>query len=700
MSSLTDTTQPIKRPSLNLAVLGAIVLIAGLAGSLLVMRFSQVEQQRALLQWQNKLNLIADSRTESLSQWLDASFRQLGDVASNPSLQLYLTTLLAPIDTSKPAEDPAQTVFLRNLLVMTGNRLGFLDPAPAELKSIPANVAKPSGTGLALIGMDGKVLVSTEGLSAPAADLMARITAAPTDKPSLIDLFKAEDSSLRIGFTFPVYPIQGDEASSKPIARLVGIRKTGDEIAALLRHPGVNEPTLEAVLLRREGQQVVTLIPDNGMGGQNLSTPDLDAAIALQQTGSFAQAHDASFTSTLMTSRAVANAPWTLMVRIQRDHALAESDAWRRQMQWIMGLAILAALCGLVAVWYYGTSRRIWLLSQETTRLARKLGAQEKLLRVVADNQLEPILLVDPENVVHFANAPAASDLHLQPQDVDGKDIVALFGPARGTDYCATNKVALTMRTPQTRTWRKTTDGGETVIRSLHIPLDKLPVETLDAAGVLMIDQDVTDVVTERERRLSLSQQLINTLVSMVDSRDHNAAHHSAGVALLAREVAQSMALPPVLCETAETAGKLMNIGKIVVPPELLTKTGPLAQDEKAFILESVQRSADLIANIAFEGPVVDTLRQAQEHFDGSGPMHMKGDAILVTARIIAVANAFVGMVSPRAYRATMTMQQALHTLIQDCDTHYDNRVVVALAHFMENQSGKDILARLIAKAE
>jgi len=709
MTTLLESLIPqrrIKRPALNFTVLGVIVLVMAIGGGSLVMRFSKIEEQRELVQWQNKLNLIADSRAADLEKWLNTYFQELGAVTANPSLQLYLTTLLAPPASDSPApEEPAEKVFLRNLLVMTGDRLGFIDSAPSERKTIHANVAQPTGTGLALIGMDGKVLVATAGLSAPSPALAAKIAEAPKGKTTLLDISKAEDGSQEIGFILPIYPIQSDASAEQQMAKLVGVRKIGSDFTALLRQPGVTEETLEALLLRREGENVSYLVPNTSGTASSLSltTPDLDAAQAITEPGTFTQARDAAFKPTLMTSRAIAGSPWVMMLHINRDQAMAESDAWRRQTQMIMFFALLAALSSLIAVWYYGTSKRIWFLSMETGRLAKRLTAQEKLLRVVADHQLEPILLVDPINVVHFANEPAANAFHMIPADVVSKDLVALMGPARGSDYSEANKTALVSGEPLLRTWHKEQDGSEQVIRTIHIPLQTLPIDHLPEAtpGVLIIDQDITEVVSERERRLGLSGQLINTLVAMVDKRDHNAAHHSAGVALLAREIAEGMALGALLIETAETAGKLMNIGKIVVPPELLTKTEPLAQDEKTFIRESLQRSADLIQNIPFDGPVVETLRQAQEHFDGTGPLQLKGETILVTARIIAVANAFVGMVSPRTYRpTTISMEQAISTLLQDNDAQYDQRVIVTLAHFMENKRGKETLTKLIAKEE
>ncbi len=67
-----------------------------------------------------------------------------------------------------------------------------------------------------------------------------------------------------------------------------------------------------------------------------------------------------------------------------------------------------------------------------------------------------------------------------------------------------------------------------------------------------------------------------------------------------------------------------------------------------------------------------------------------KSEAILICARIIAVANAFVGMISPRSWRTAMSMEAANTFLLEKADTHFDRRAVIALVNFIENHNGRD----------
>jgi len=691
----------LKSPSINPHILILLVAVIAVIGGVVTTNFIGNERNRELLLWQNKLNLIADSRAADVEGWVDRHFKELGDVAGNPSLQLYLGELLSPTDI-KIAEDPAQATYLRNLLSITADRLGFIERASKEMQSINASVNLPSGVGLAIIDKTNKIVVSTTGLPAFDTILSRKIEEAPKGQASLIDIYKTEDGKIHIGFALPIFPVQSEGELVQPIGMLVGVKNVDDGLFKFLRHPGTTENTLEAVLLRKEGDNVAFLSPQENEKDAapmlSINTPDLDAAFAITSPGEFAVKRNADSLPSLVTSRPIARTPWIMMLHVNRDQAMRDSDIRLQQIEFSMFFALLAMIGGIVSVWYYGTSKRSLLLSLETQRMAIRSAAQEKLLRVVADNQLEPIVIADQNNVAHFANAKAAKAFRLTTTDVAGKALAALMGASFAKGYEEANKVALSRQAPFVRTWSVEGGAGTKIIRSEHIPLGQVPVENLPPGtpGVLMIDQDITEIVNEREHRMRILRQVINMLVTMVDRRDPYAASHSSCVAMVARAVATEMSLDNARIETAETAGNLMNIGKIIVPSEVLTKPSALTEGEMRTVHESIQSSIGLLEKIEFDGPVVDTLRQAPERYDGMGPMKLKGEDILITARIIAVANAFVGMISKRSYRQALSMDQAIKNLLEMIGTHFDRRVVIALADFVENKQGREQIEKLI----
>jgi HD-GYP domain-containing protein (c-di-GMP phosphodiesterase class II) len=137
-------------------------------------------------------------------------------------------------------------------------------------------------------------------------------------------------------------------------------------------------------------------------------------------------------------------------------------------------------------------------------------------------------------------------------------------------------------------------------------------------------------------------------------------------------------------------AGRLMNLGKILVPASILTRAGPLSPAEIEQLHESLLEATRFLDGIEFDGPVIETLRQCQEHWDGSGrPKHLKRREIIPTARVLAVANAFVGLLSPRSYRAALTLDEATKILLRETGSRFDPAAVAALVNHLENKGGR-----------
>jgi HD-GYP domain-containing protein (c-di-GMP phosphodiesterase class II) len=228
-------------------------------------------------------------------------------------------------------------------------------------------------------------------------------------------------------------------------------------------------------------------------------------------------------------------------------------------------------------------------------------------------------------------------------------------------------------------------DEALEVIKSDHIPLrgdrDYPP-------GVLMVLDDITELTRERRRSEQMMRQLINTLVSVVDRRDPFSANHSMRVAEVARCIADDMGAKQDVKKTVDVAGSLISVGKIFIPTEVLAKGDDMTAEERQTVESSYRVSADLLDGVTFDGPVVDAIRQMGEHWDGSGPDGLAGEDILGEARIVAVAAAFVDMVSARAGRDAMSFEDALNLLLQECGKRFDRKPVAALNNFLVNHGG------------
>ncbi len=175
----------------------------------------------------------------------------------------------------------------------------------------------------------------------------------------------------------------------------------------------------------------------------------------------------------------------------------------------------------------------------------------------------------------------------------------------------------------------------------------------------------------------------LQALVAAVDAKDSYTARHSLNVADYAVAVATRMGRGD-LVPRLERAGLLHDVGKIGVPETLLAKPAALTREEYASVKEHSAVGAEIITMIPFLADIVPIVRHHHEHLDGSGyPDGIAGDEIPLSARVLAVADAFDAMTTERPYRKAMRPAVAVAEMVACSGTQFDGNVVEALAEAM-----------------
>lgn len=673
---------------LIILAIGGGLLAAVLLGIWLVVAFVDRESQRDIQQWQLNLGIVADSRTVEVNRWLDGQFQSMQSLAENASLQLYMTQISFG---GNNQEVQAQADYLRNLLNATAARDGFV-PLHSE-PTINANVAPAGQAGIALASATGEILVATDTMPALTPRFRDALERAGKGEATLVDIFEGADGQPAIGFVVPVYGIQDDADGSNNIGFLIGLRQVHDDLFERLRQPGETAQTAESYLVRKVGTTVEYLTPlaDGTKALKRrlaLDTADLAASFVLDKPGGFATLRDYRGNEVFATGRAIARAPWSLVRKIDFAEAMAESARRRTMLLTTFILVIIGVAVAIVAVWRHGTSIRA-ARAAEAFRIANKrLENYSKFMRVVTDGQPNAVSAVTEDGHYTFANAKAVEGTGIDQQEVIGKTMANVLGPVRAKIFQEINAEVLRKFEAAQHTHTFDEDDSRSVVMSDHIPLkgdqDYPP-------GVLMILQDITEVVKEREEREHAMRALVGTLVNLLDRRDPYSANQSQRVAEVSVAIAEEMNEPETLSRTVDIAGSLMNLGKILVPTEILSKSEELSEEEAELLRSSLLASADIVDAVDFNLPVGDALRQLQERWDGTGyPNGLRGPDITMGARIIAVASAFVSMVSPRAYRGALSFDEAATTLMNEAGSHYDSRPVAALINIINNRGGRE----------
>jgi HD-GYP domain-containing protein (c-di-GMP phosphodiesterase class II) len=173
--------------------------------------------------------------------------------------------------------------------------------------------------------------------------------------------------------------------------------------------------------------------------------------------------------------------------------------------------------------------------------------------------------------------------------------------------------------------------------------------------------------------------EMVKTLARAVDSKDQYTHEHSDRASVRARRLAKQMAVPDNEARYIEYAALLHDIGKIGIDEAILLKPGKLTPEEYEQMKKHPVIGHQILAPVKFLGPVAQMVLYHQEWYDGRGyPEGLKGEAIPLGARMVAVIDAWDAMTSDRPYRKALAREIAIDQLRKGAGTQFDPKVVEA----------------------
>jgi HD-GYP domain-containing protein (c-di-GMP phosphodiesterase class II) len=172
---------------------------------------------------------------------------------------------------------------------------------------------------------------------------------------------------------------------------------------------------------------------------------------------------------------------------------------------------------------------------------------------------------------------------------------------------------------------------------------------------------------------------VLRSLINAMDAKDSYTCGHSDRVALVARRIGEELGLPTEECNALYVSGLLHDIGKIGVPDAVLLKPAKLTKEEYARIQQHPQQGYTILRHLDHLALVLPGVLHHHERYDGRGyPRGLQGEAIPLSARILAVADSYDAMSSCRPYRNTMPEAQVEAILREGAGTQWDPQVIAA----------------------
>ena len=216
------------------------------------------------------------------------------------------------------------------------------------------------------------------------------------------------------------------------------------------------------------------------------------------------------------------------------------------------------------------------------------------------------------------------------------------------------------------------------------------------ASRPLVGDLGATDLVAQEESFLGAR---VRALVVRLGEKDAATEGHTRRVAMLAVQLGEALGLPRRRLRLLALGGLLHDMGKLAVPSAVLTKPGPLDDDEFAEIRKHPEAGERLLRELGGFAPgVLRLVLDHHERLDGSGyPRGLAGAELDAETRILAVCDVYDALVSDRVYRAAWTQERAL-VLLRDPE-QFDQTCVVALERLLAPGFVADVAAPAPAPA-
>jgi PAS domain S-box-containing protein len=302
----------------------------------------------------------------------------------------------------------------------------------------------------------------------------------------------------------------------------------------------------------------------------------------------------------------------------------------------------------------------LWsVLRERRAKLA--LRESEETLRVFLDTIPAPSCLGDRDARSLLVNRAMAERLGQPPESIVGSSIFDLLPPEIGR--ARTERYRKVVATGRPEIFEDQRDGKDWLHHFSPVPdadgtVSRVATFSLDITARKLAERIQRDSLVRLRRTLDGTVEAISRAL---ETRDPYTAGHQRRVADLARAIAREMGLAEEIVDAIGLAGCIHDIGKLSVPAEILAKPAKLSAIEFGLIMLHPQTGYEMIRPVEFPWPVHQFILQHHERLDGSGyPNKLAGEAILLEARIIAVADIVEAMASHRPYRPALGIDAAL----------------------------------------
>lgn len=318
------------------------------------------------------------------------------------------------------------------------------------------------------------------------------------------------------------------------------------------------------------------------------------------------------------------------------------------------------------------------------------LEIEKDFMQGLLDNIPDAVYFKDRNNRIVKVNKYYAQGVGLKPEEIIGKTDFDFFPQEQAKRmFEDDNKIIETGRPIIGKIERTLLpDGMWNQVITTKIPMYEKSGKII---GTMGMTRDMTAYANMERERLNMLVNALRVVGKTLELRDSYTFGHMRRVAHIAEKIASRLGWDENRLLGLKLSAELHDLGKMSIPLDILNKPGKLSELEYLFIQEHVAKCYDIVKDIQFPFPFAETIYQHHERLDGSGyPRKLKGDQIILEARILAVSDILEAMTHHRPYRQAMGIEAAKEELRCGCGVKYDPAVVGIAFDLISSNEGRE----------
>ena len=311
---------------------------------------------------------------------------------------------------------------------------------------------------------------------------------------------------------------------------------------------------------------------------------------------------------------------------------------------------------------------------------------KDKISKHIYDNTFTPVLVLDQNQKLVMAN-PAAEKFFALSADYCNKEMNEFFEITKEDASALLESISQENQVEGTQMIAKPSGAICRIVPRLFREKGKLYIilfvydKTAELATIERLKSVTSALENELEEKTkqveAVALNAVTTVANFIDSKDEYNYGHSTRVAKYAQAIALELGWSVQEARNIHYVGLLHDIGKIGVPIEILNKKTTLTSQEQTLVHQHTKIGAEILKDIKTVAHVHEGALYHHERYDGSGYPHgLSEQDIPLVARIIAIADAYDGMVSWKTYRESMDSEQAVNVLINEAGRQFQPELV------------------------